>query len=171
MNPSLKLGAPFVSLVLLLGTACGGGGGDKQASSSTTRPTTAATATTAGNVFGGIVSDARLAQQCVNYASFVGGLGLSLAAAMDPNAAKQLEDLKGKINFDEAPAEIKDDVAVVRTYAEDLGKVLAKYDLKSRQPDPQALAALAEFSGKVDTARLQKATDNLDGWLKAHCPR
>jgi hypothetical protein len=170
MNRSLKLSTPLVSLMLLLG-ACGGGGDGKQASSGTTQPAAATTATTARNVFGGIVSDARLAQQCVNYASFVAGLGLSLAAAMDPNAARQVEDLKGKINFDEAPAELKDDVAVLRAYAEDLGKVLAKYDLKSGQPDPQAIAAMAEFSRTVDTARLQKATDSIDAWLKAHCPR
>ena len=167
----VKLSAPLVSFVVFLGAGCGGGGGDKQASSSTTRATSATTATTAGKVFGGIVGSAQLAQQCVNYASFVGGLGLSLAAAMDPNAAKQLEDLKGKINFDEAPADIKDDVAVARAYAEDLGKVLAEYDLKGGQPDPQAMAALAEFSQKLDTVRLKKATDNIDAWLKVHCPR
>jgi hypothetical protein len=168
MIRSLKLSAPLVSLMLLLG-ACGGGSDDKQASSGTTRPAAATTATTARNVFGGIVSDARLAQQCVNYTSFVAGLGLSLAAAMDANAARQLEDLKGKINFDEAPAELKYDVAVLTAYAEDLGKVLAK--MKSGQPDPQAIAGLAEFSRNLDSARLQKATDHIDAWLKAHCPR
>ena len=166
MNRTVIISAPVVSLMLLLG-ACGGGGGDKQVSA-TTRPTTA---TTAAGGLGAIPAAALLAQRCANYGAFAGAIGLSLAAAMDPNAAKQLEDLKAKINLDEAPEEIKGDFAVITAYAADLGKVLAKYKLQSGQPDPQAIAAIAEFSQNVDTVRLQKAGSSISAWVTAHCTR
>jgi hypothetical protein len=168
MNRSVKFSAPLLSLMLLLG-GCGGGGDGKQAS-----PTKATTAATTPAVpdqkVGGVVGDPLLAQRCVNYASFVGSIGLSMAAAMDPNAAKQLEELKSKTNFGEAPEEIKGDFAVITAYAEDLGKVLAKYIPKDGQYDPQAIAAIGEFSQRIDTVKLQKASENINSWLKAHCP-
>jgi hypothetical protein len=169
MNRSVKISAPLMSLSLFLG-ACGGGGGAKQASP-TTGATSATTATTASAGLGGIPGDALLAQRCVNYVAFAGAIGLSLAAAVDPTAAKHLEDLKSKIDFGAAPAEIKGDFAVITAYAEDHGKVLARYNAQGGQPDPQAIAAIAEFSRTVDTARLQKASDNINAWISAHCPR
>lgn len=166
MQRFVKVSAPLVSLMLLLG-ACGGGGDDDQASGSTQTTT----ATTASTVSGGIVGDALLAQRCVNYAGFAAAIGLSMAAAMDPNAATQLEELKAKSKLEDAPDEIKADVAVLTAYAEDLGEVMAKYNLKSGQPDAQAIAAFAEFSQKVDNAKLETASDNISAWLAAHCPR
>ena len=163
-----KISALLVSSVLLLG-ACGGGDDDGQQASATTEKSTATTVSTVAA--GGIVGDALLAQRCVNYTTFLGAIGLSMAAAMDPSAAQQLEELKSRTNFGEAPEEIRDDFAVVTAYTEDLGKVLAKYNLKSGQPDPQAIAAIAQFSQTVDTGRLQKASDNINAWIAAHCPR
>lgn len=110
-----------------------------------------------------------LTQRCANYASFVGSIGLSMAAAMDPNAAKQLGELKSKANLGEAPEEIKGDVAVITAYSEELGKALAKYTLKDGQYDPQAIAAIGAVSQKVDMAKLAKAGENINSWLKAHC--
>jgi hypothetical protein len=169
MKRSARISAALLSSMLLLG-ACGGGGDDDQASSATTQPTTATTGPTGSTVSGGIVSDALLAQRCVNYAGFVGAIGLSLAAAVDPNAARQLEELKAKMDLGDAPDEIKADVAVMTAYAEDLGKVLAKYNLQSGTPDPEAIAAIAQFSQTVDNAGLQKASDKISAWLSSHCP-
>ena len=89
---------------------------------------------------------------------------------MDPSAARQLEELKAKMDLGDAPDEIKVDVAVMTAYAEDLGKVLAKYNLRSGTPDPQAIAAIGQFSQTVDNDRLQKASDNISAWLESHCP-
>jgi len=169
MNRSVKASAASVSLMLLL-AACGGGSGGKQASP-TTGATNITTTTTASSSFGGVVGDALLAQHCVNYAAFAGAIGLSMAAAMDPTAARHLEDLKAKIDFGSVPAEIKGDVEVVTAYAEGLGKVLAQHNLQSGQPDPTAIAAIAEFSRTVDTVRLEKAAGNINAWITAHCPR
>lgn len=164
MMRSVRFGAPLLSFVMLFG-ACGGGGDDEGASV-TTQGTSA---TTAPQVSGGIIGDALLAQRCVNYAGFVGAIGLSIAAAMDPTAARQLAAFKSKTS--DPPEEIKGDVAVLTEYAEDLGEVLAKYNLATGQPDPQAIAAIGQFSQKVDSARLRKASDNISAWLAAHCPR
>ena len=161
----------MVSAILFLG-ACGGGGGGTQASPATRATSaTATTASTASSAFGGIVGDALLAQRCANYGAFAGAIGLSLAAAMDPTAASHLEDLKSKIDFGAAPEEIKADFAVVTAYAEGLGKVMAKYNLRSGQPNAEAIAAIAEFSRTVDTVRLQKAAGNINAWVTAHCSR
>ena len=168
MNRSVKVSAPLLSLTLLFLGACGGGADGQQASPTTKAPSATA-ATTPPATFGGIVGDALRAQRCVNYGAFAGALGLSLAAAMDPTAAHQLEDLKSKIDFGAAPAEIKGDFAVITAYAEDLGKVLAK-DVPGGQANPQAIAAIAEFYRTVDTVRLKKAADNINAWLTAHCP-
>ena len=163
MSRTVKIIAPLFSLMLLAG-ACGGGGKAKEASQ-----TTQTTAAAADQKAGGVV-DPLLGQRCTNYANFVGSIGLSMAAAMDPNAAKQLEELRAKTNVGEVPDEIKADLAVITAYAEDLGKVMAKYNMKAGQYDPQAMAAMAEFSQKVDAGKLSQASDNINSWLKAHCP-
>jgi hypothetical protein len=106
----------------------------------------------------------------VQYAQLVGAMALGVAAAMDPTKAKELEEVRAKADLGDVPEEIRDDYEVILQYAADLGEVLSKYDLKNGNVDPQAMAAMAEFSQQADTERIQSASENVSTWLGAHCP-
>ncbi|MGH9038254.1 MAG: hypothetical protein ACRD0O_21070, partial [Acidimicrobiia bacterium] len=94
---------------------------------------------------------------------------LGMAAAMDPAQAKELEEVRAKADPGDVPEEIRDDYEVMLEYAADLGELLSKYDLKSGNPDPQAIAAIAAFSERADTQHLQTASENVSAWIGAHC--
>jgi hypothetical protein len=157
-----------VALMLLL-AACGGGdGGNKQATSAAGPTTTTPTVPPVAQ--GGVLDAARLSQRCVNYASYAGTVGLAMAAALDPKVAAQLEELKAKMNLDEAPEEIRDDFKVVTDYARGLGEVLARYPMKAGQYDAAAMAALGAYTQSVDQAGMTAASENINKWLQVNCP-
>ena len=161
-------GTAPVAFMLLL-AACGGGdGGNKQTTSAagaaTTTPTTVPPAAQ-----GGVIDAALLSQRCANYASYAGTVGLAMAAAMDPKVAAQLEELKAKMNLDEAPEEIRDDFKVVTDYARGLGEVLARYPMKAGQYDAAGMAALGAYTQSVDQARMTAASENINKWLQVNC--
>lgn len=161
-------GTAPVALMLLL-AACGGGdGGNKQTTSAA--DSTATTAATVPPVAqGGVLDAARLSQRCTNYASYASTVGLAMAAAMDPKVAAQLEELKAKMNLDEAPEEIRDDFKVVTDYARGLGEVLARYPMKAGQYDPAGMAALGAYTQGVDQSKMTAASENINKWLQVNC--
>lgn len=145
----------------------GGDDGGEQTSSVTPTATTPETAPALSQ--GGILDAAGLTERCARYASYAGTVGL--AAAMDPNVAAQLEELKHKMNLEEAPEEIRDDFEVVTAYTQGLGEVMARFDLKAGSYDPAAIAAISEYSQSVDQARMTEASENINQWLEVNCPR
>ncbi len=159
--------APFALMLLL--AACGGGdGGDKQnTSAADSTGTTVATVPPVAQ--GGVLDAARLTERCANYASYAGTVGLAMAAAMDPKIAAQLEELKAKMNLDDAPEEIRGDFKVVTEYARGLGEVLARYPMKAGQYDPAGIAAVGAYTQSVDQAKMTAASENISKWLQVHC--
>jgi hypothetical protein len=155
--------------VMLLLAACGGGDGGKKETTSVAGPTTSIPTTVPPVAQGGILDAAALSQRCANYASYAGTVGLAMAAAMDPKVAAQLEELKAKMNLDEAPEEIRDDFKVVTDYARGLGEVLARYPMKAGQYDPAAMAALGAYTQSVDQAGMTAASENINKWLQVNC--
>jgi hypothetical protein len=160
-------GTAPVALMLLL-AACGGGDGGKQTTSAA-GPTTTTPTTVPPAAQGGVVDAAVLSQRCANYASYAGTVGLAMAAAMDPKVAAQLEELKAKMNLDEAPEEIRDDFKVVTDYARGLGEVLARYPMKAGQYDAAGMAALGAYTQSVDQAGMTTASENINKWVQANC--
>lgn len=167
MHHVIRRTAPFALLLLL--ASCGGGdGGDKQTASDT-GPTTTTPTTVPPVAQGGILDAALLSQRCANYASYAGTVGLAMAAAMDPKVAAQLEELKAKMNLDEAPEEIRDDFKVVTDYARGLGEVLARYPMKAGQYDAAGMAALGAYTQNIDQARMTAASENINKWVQLNC--
>jgi hypothetical protein len=160
-------GTAPVALMLLL-AACGGGDGGKQTTSAA-GPTTTTPTTVPPAAQGGVVDAAVLSQRCANYASYAGTVGLAMAAAMDPKVAAQLEELKAKMNLDEAPEEIRDDFKVVTDYARGLGEVLARYPMTAGQYDAAGMAALGAYTQSVDQAGMTAASENINKWVQANC--
>jgi hypothetical protein len=160
-------GTAPVALMLLL-AACGGGDGGKQTTSAA-GPTTTTPTTVPPAAQGGVVDAAVLSQRCANYASYAGTVGLAMAAAMDPKVAAQLEELKAKMNLDEAPEEIRDDFKVVTDYARGLGEVLARYPRTAGQYDAAGMAALGAYTQSVDQAGMTAASENINKWVQANC--
>jgi hypothetical protein len=160
-------GTAPVALMLLL-AACGGGDGGKQTTSAA-GPTTTTPTTVPPAAQGGVVDAAVLSQRCANYASYAGTVGLAMAAAMDPKVAAQLEELKAKMNLDEAPEEIRDDFKVVTDYARGLGEVLARYPMTAGQYDAAGMAALGAYTQSVDQAGMTTASENINKWVQANC--
>lgn len=171
MHRLLRTAAPALVLLLPL-TACGGGGDDgaqKNAAASAAEDT--ATDESPDVTQEGILAAAGLTQQCLDYGAYAGAVGLAMAAAMDPSAAAGLEELKSKMKLDEAPEEIRDDFAVVIDYAEGLGAVMARYNVKAGQYNAEAMTAIAAYAESVDQARMQEAGTNINVWLGAHCQK
>lgn len=161
-------GTAPVALMLVL-AACGGGDGGNKQTTSAAGPMTTTPTTVPPVAQGGIVDAARMSQRCVNYAAYAGTVGLAMAAAMDPKVAAQLEELKAKMNLDEAPEEIRDDFKVVTDYARGLGEVLARYPMKAGQYDAAAMAALGAYTQSVDQAGMTAASENINKWLQVNC--
>ena len=161
-------GTAPVALMLLL-AACGGGDGGGKQTTSAAGPTTTTPTTVPPVAQGGVLDAALLSQRCVNYASYAGTVGLAMAAAMDPKVAAQLEELKAKMNLDEAPEEIRDDFKVVTNYARGLGEVLARYPMKAGQYDAAGMAALGAYTQNVDQAKMTAASENINKWVQANC--
>lgn len=168
MKRLMKGSALLFGLMLVL-AACGGDGDDGGDSAATTR-STAPSITVPDETKAGIGGDPLLSQRCLNYAGMVGAMGLGIAAAMDPNAAQELEKLRAKTDLADVPDEIRDDFGVILEYSEGLGRVMADYELKGGQLDPQAMTAIAAFSQTIDQERLEKASENVGAWMQAHCP-
>jgi hypothetical protein len=168
MHRLIRGTAPFAVLLLL--ASCGGGGGDDKQNTSA-GPTATSPTTVAPVAAGGIVDAALLSQRCANYASYAGTVGLAMAAAMDPKVAAQLEDLKAKMNLDEAPEEIRDDFKVVTDYARGLGEVLARYPMQGGQYDAAGMAALGAYTQSVDQGRMTAASENINRWVQVNCKR
>ncbi len=164
MQRSIRRTAP-IALMLLL-AACGGGDGGGKQTTTEAGPTTTTIPAVAQQ---GVLDAARLSERCANYAAYAGTVGLAMAAAMDPKVAAQLEELKAKMNLDEAPEEIRDDFKVVTEYAQGLGEVLARYPMKAGQYDAAAIAALGAYTQSVDQARITAASENINKWLQVNC--
>ncbi len=68
-----------------------------------------------------------------------------------------------------APAEIKDDFQVIADAYNKLADALQGVDLSSTNPDPQALAKLAQASQELDQAKLTQASTNISTWAQENC--
>ena len=68
-----------------------------------------------------------------------------------------------------APAEIKDDFQVIADAYNKLADALQGVDLSSTNPDPQALAKLAQISQDLDQAKLTQASTNISTWAQENC--
>ena len=172
MRRLLRTAAPALVLLLPL-TACGGGG-DDGAKKNVAAAQAADDTTTNGSpdvTQEGILAAAGLTQQCLDYGAYAGAVGLAMAAAMDPSAAAGLEELKSKMKLDDAPEEIRDDFAVVMDYAEGLGAVMARYNVKAGEYNAEAMTAIAGYAESVDQARMQEAGTNINAWLGANCQK
>lgn len=170
MHRLRRTAAPALVLLLPL-TACGGGGDDgakKNAAASAEDTTNGGSPDVAQE---GILAAAGLTQQCLDYGMYAGAVGLAMAAAMDPSAAAGLEELKSKVKLDDAPEEIRDDFSVIIDYAEGLGEVMARYDVKAGQFNAEAMTAIARYAESVDQARMQEAGTNINAWLGEHCQK
>ena len=71
---------------------------------------------------------------------------------------------------DEAPDEIKDDLATLATAWAEIATALKDVDLSSGQaPSAETIAKLQELSTKFNTPALQQASTNLAEWTQEHC--
>jgi hypothetical protein len=169
--------AAAVASLLVLG-ACGGGGDDDTnvaAAKATTTTTTDAPAGSDGGtdeadeVQNGAVGTG-LAERCLSYSGFAASIGLAMAAAMNPAAAAEIEGLRGKADLDDAPEELRDDFEVMIGYAEEMGKILAKYPAQNGAMNPAAMTAMGEYAESVDQAEIDAAGRNINDWLESNCP-
>jgi hypothetical protein len=68
-----------------------------------------------------------------------------------------------------APEEIKDDFQVIADAYNKLADALQGIDLTSTNPDPQALAKIAQISQEFDQAELTQASTNIATWAQENC--
>ena len=68
-----------------------------------------------------------------------------------------------------APEEIKDDFQVIADAYNKLADALQGVDLTSTNPDPQALAKIAQVSQEFDQAELTQASTNITTWAQENC--
>ncbi len=68
-----------------------------------------------------------------------------------------------------APEEIKDDFQVIADAYNKLADALQGVDLTSTNPDPQALAKIAQISQELDQAELTQASTNIATWAQENC--
>ena len=179
-----KHGTAMLLTTLVILSACGGGN-DKSASTTTTSAksattsaretttapkssTTAGGATTTSGTVGTLPVD--LATRCQHYVAFAATIGLAMAAATDPSAASQLEELKKQLGSDEIPAALRDDFNVLTEFSTGLGQVMAKHHSTGTNFDPTSLADIAAYMKGVDQNRLTQASDHIDSWVKENCP-
>lgn len=167
MNRSARWGAAAAVAVLVLG-ACGGGSKSESSAQSTTSAT-AAQSTTSTTAQSGSVGPGLLSERCRNYTGYAAAVGLAMAAAVNPEAAAQLQRLKDSADLAAAPEEIRDDFAVIIDYAKEFGDVLAEYPSQSGALNPAAMAALTELADEVDEDRITEASNNIEAWVAANC--
>lgn len=168
MNRPARWGAAAAVAVLVLG-ACGGGSSKSESSAQSTTSATAAQSTTSTTAQSGSVGPGPLSERCRNYTGYAAAVGLAMAAAVNPEAAAQLQRLKETADLASAPEEIRDDFAVIIDFAKKFGEVLAKYPSQSGALNPAALAALAELSESADEDRITEASNNIEAWVAANC--
>jgi hypothetical protein len=163
-------------MVMLALGACGGGDSDGDAASGSTTSATAAPSTTSSTAQStsstaqsGAIGAGLLSERCRSYTGYAAAVGLAMAAAVNPEAAAQIEELKGKADIADAPAEIRDDFAVLIDYARKLGEVFAKYPNQNGGLNPAVFADMAALAQTVDQQRLEEASKNIETWVAANC--
>lgn len=168
MNRWLGRAVLGVTAMLVLG-ACGGGDSDSDAAASSTTTTTAAPSTTSSTAQSGSIGVGLRSERCRSYTGYAAAVGLAMTAALNPEAAAQIKELKDKANIADAPDEIRDDFEVLIDYARKLGEIFAKYPSQDSTLNPALFTAMAELAQSVDEDRLNEASQNIEDWVADNC--
>ena len=159
----------------LVAAGCGGDDGGDSASSDTTVVETDATETetdtetdtdtdtdTDTNSGGGVLEG-----ECAEFA----GLSAKLSQALGGTSG-DLESATGVFDelADQVPDEIRDDYEVLAENFSKLAEALKDVDLSAgATPSPEDLAKIQEVTQSLDSAEVQKASQNIEAWASENC--
>jgi hypothetical protein len=161
----------LVAALALVAAGCGGDDSSEASGDTTetavveTTDTTDDATTTDGEAEDVEIGD--LSGECAQFAGISSKLAQSLSGqdADLEEAARVFDEIA-----DEVPDEIKEDYQVIADNFAKLAEALKDVDLTSGAvPDPETLAKLEELGRSMDSAEVQRASQNLEAWARENC--
>ena len=164
------LAALVVSGLMLVGTACGGSSSKSSDSASSSGSSSETTAKSSGGGSGGDSGKcAELLKKSEALAAKMEATGSSAADSGDMSAgmSSMIKDLESFTST--VPSDIRGDWKTIVDAFKEYASALEGVNMNNLT-DPATMEKLTKAGAALDSAKVQKASDNLDAWTKKNCP-
>jgi hypothetical protein len=161
------LAALVVSGLMLVGTACGGSSSKSSDSASGSGSSSASTSKSSGGGGSDSSKCSELLKKSEALAAKMEASSSGDSADMSANVNSMIKDLESFTST--VPSEIRGDWKTIVDAFKDYASALEGINMNNLT-DPATMDKLTKAGAALDSAKVQKASDNLDAWTKKNCP-